>query len=95
MELQEQIDLLYAAQTGKKLEGQNKSSFQAPWWPVVNTQNMNFSANNYRIKREPRVIYVNEYETYTSGGYPNADFARSLSVDNAVRTAVKYIEVIE
>lgn len=60
---------------------------KSPAWPI---------SGEYRVKpREPKVIYVNEYERGESYGYPSKERALAGSGPRAIRKAVKYVEVIE
>jgi len=49
----------------------------------------------YRIKPEPRVIYVNEYPGGAPTCYLDKTVAKELAASNATRKAVRYIECPE
>lgn len=66
---------------------------------TVPIANYNFYHYQYRIKpREPRVIYVNLYNTNvdTNGyAYYDKDRAKDRCGNSAIGTAVKFVEIIE
>lgn len=45
---------------GKKIECKNKS-IKASHWQLANAPTWNFNNLDYRIKKEPRTFYCNEY----------------------------------
>ena len=63
-------------------------------WEDVKSVGFNYDPKRYRIKSEPRVLYVNEY---ADGGtaYRSRSHAIGVAGPLALRTAVKYVEVIE
>lgn len=52
------------------------------------------SLYEYRVKPEPKTIYVNEYPGYTCS-YSREDLAKSFAGADAIRVAVPYREIIE
>jgi hypothetical protein len=53
-----------------------------------------FNPENYRIKPEPRVIYVNEYDDACGwdAAYLSKDYALKSAATKCKRRAIKYIE---
>lgn len=51
--------------------------------------------SDYRIKPEPKELWVNEYGSGRGYGFPNADTAKKDAFHTAVRVAVHYREVCD
>jgi len=89
LETMEAIKIMDAYCDGKEIEANYGSG-----WVSINDPAWQFGDFKYRIKRKPKVIYVNEY----SPGYAHYDtFAEAIANahKNCTRIGVKYIEVIE
>ena len=91
------IEIMQAYVDGKTIESRRNSAVQ---WNHIDgkhaTPSWNFVEAEYRIKPEPKVIYVNEYTEGIKGFVFDdpKEAARGASV-SAKRIAVKYIQVIE
>lgn len=94
--LQEQLKIIQAAIDGKSIEFRAIHS-GIDWETSHNPAGFNFPAYVYRIKPEPRVIYVNEYSDNNLNGlrvHVDKDNAIMNSRDGCIRT-IKFIEVLE
>lgn len=87
----EMIAVIQAHKEGKKL--QVLYSLTASWEDISNPS-FNFSVCKYRVKPEPKTIYVNEY---TSGmcAHPTKEAALGVARSRCIRRSVKYVEVLE
>lgn len=88
----EKIAVMQAHEAGEVIEYAN--SGKSDWEEIIHPA-WDWASFDYRIKpREPRVIWVNEYE---GGGYLVFESESSATghARSAVRKAVKYVEVIE
>jgi len=98
----EMIAIIQAHKDGKEI--QIKRLSEGGWYGRLSpayTTRLDFTRYEYRIKPEPKVIWVNEYDDLMTGhnsessavdGVKCADGSNAL---DAVRIAVKYIEVID
>ncbi len=87
--LEEKIAVMQAFAGGKKVEFLDANG---KWTPVSNPT-WNWSLGDYRVKHEPRVIWVNEYLGTTNCGiaYLNELVAKEAALA-CTRTAVRYVE---
>lgn len=102
--IQEQIKLLQAVADGKTLQYQKKNSSDTQWFDASPTWHQNLIDGygelstvlyNWRIKPEPKVIWVNEYPSrFTPVIHFTESSAKQNADCNAVRVAVKYQEVL-
>ncbi|WP_155393941.1 hypothetical protein [Xanthomonas albilineans] len=99
-ETERAIEVMQAYVDGKEIEHRLLQSDKG-WssWASL-TQNWalwNWINQDYRVKPEPRVIYVNEYPPPGNYGcyYESAIDAETSANPHALRVAVKYQEVIE
>ena len=101
--IQEQIALLQAVADGKTLQFTSKA-YQYSWKDAdtdwhdrvkAGVHSIEVGVYNWRIKPEPRVIWVNEYSNNQSQfvHFTEASAKANASID-AVRVAVKYQEVL-
>ncbi len=83
---------------GKTIQNNLHSHVEEEWMDGGDDMEFNMPPENYRIKPEPRVIYVNMYnDNHGSFVHGTAEQARE-AVDEVVEgmePAVKFIEVIE
>lgn len=91
----EMIEVMQAFERGEKIECKYLRGNDI--WDVLPSPSWNWSECDYRIKaREPRVIWVNEYQYVDDTMHDTEEEARrDAGEGGAFRTAVKYIEVIE
>lgn len=83
-----------ALREGKALEWRTYDSFE-DWAPSVNL-NPNVASNiTYRIKPEPRTIWVNEYGDDPDAVHDSKDSAMRSAGAYATRIAVEYREVVK
>lgn len=101
--IQEQIALLQAVADGKTLEFTRKygcsrwAKPEASWVDslIIGTANFYFDIYNWRIKPEPKVLWVNEYSNHLSPGVHLTEASAKANASyNVVRVAVKYQEVL-
>ncbi len=85
------LPLVQALSEGKTL--QRKTSSDSEWADITECA-FTFDIECYRIKPEPRRIWVNEYE---SDGYfySTKQEANEKAASNCRRIAVEYVEVIK
>lgn len=90
----EMIAVMQAFERGEKIE--RRPDGRSPWVEVEEPA-FNWGTSDYRIKpREPRVIWVNEFQDGDVAAFPVKDWAARVgNSPKFKRTAVKYIEVIE
>lgn len=103
--IQEQIKLLQAVADGKTLQYRVKRDANSTEWKdasadwhnkikVGNTQ-FTFYVYDWRIKPEPKVIWVNEYPgNRISIPHLTESAAKQSAASDAVRVAIKYQEVL-
>jgi hypothetical protein len=91
-EIKRRIEIMQAWVDGKEVQFETASGWKdagPDFWMEFNFYNI-----KYRIKPEPRVIFVNEYEDYDIS-HRDKDTALECSRQDCIHKAVKYIEVIE
>jgi hypothetical protein len=92
--IQEKIAVMQAFAEGKEIEVQNRGGALRNWracekpawnWPIC----------NYRVKKEPMVVYVNVYPTHC--GPAHLEYSEAIKAKNPHSAGVtkKFIEVIE
>lgn len=101
--IQEQIALLQAVADGRTLQFDSKSyptnwkDANPDWHDGVKQgfQSIDVVSYNWRIKPEPKVLWVNEYSNHLSPGVHSTEAAAKANAShNVVRVAVKYQEVL-
>ncbi len=100
--IQEQIKLLQAIDDGKTLQSQFKvntnlwTDLSAEWHGRMKSGEYALETRSfrYRIKPEPKVIWVNEYANNCYGIYLDEETAKHYASYDAVSIAVKYQEVL-
>lgn len=101
--IQEQIKLLQAVADGKTLQYQKKNSSNTHWFDGSPTWHQNLIDGcgelspvlfNWRIKPEPKVIWINEYASGADAGHYSEQAAKKFAGADALRVAVKYQEVL-
>jgi len=87
--LEEKIAVMQAFADGKKIEFLNVNGE----WTPASKPTWDWGTYDYRVKHEPRVIWVNEYLGTTSCGiaYSNELVAKEASI-TCTRAAVRYVE---
>ncbi len=89
----EYLPLITALAEGKTIQFLNTTNKE---WRDCNTMNVfGYAPECFRIKPEPKVIWVNEYVDGEFYGYIAKDRALDQGNIQNTRRAVKYIEVIE
>ncbi len=92
-EAKEYLPLITALAEGKTIQFLNTTSKE---WRDCNTMNVfGYAPECFRIKPEPKVIWVNEYTDGNHNAYRSKERAMNMSKNDNTRVAVKYIEVIE
>ena len=101
--IQEQIALLQAIADDRTLQFASKSDptswkdANPDWHDGVKQgfQSIDVVSYNWRIKPEPKVLWVNEYSNHLSPGVHSTEAAAKANAsNNVVRVAVKYQEVL-
>ena len=92
-----QREIMQAYADGKTVE--LKSSADTKWAVSLNPGFDSWRTVDYRIKPEPKEIWVNEYKTSESDhdpvAYATSVNAKRAAAPSALRTAVKYVEAID
>ena len=100
--IEEQIKLLQAVLDGKTLQcasiidPTNWKDANPTWYDAVKrgNQSIDVACYNWRIKPEPKVIWVNEYQDGYAVGYSSECTAiKAAAASQFRRVAVKYQEV--
>lgn len=90
---EEIIAVVQAHKEGKKIEYRVKGTPRKNWNLTPLNPLWNFQVSDYRVKHEPQVIYVNEYENSICAHLSKKDALLASTLPK--RRAVKYVEVIE
>ena len=85
------LPIITAFADGKVIEWKNRDGV----WVVVGRPGFSNNPKNYRIKSEPKEIWVNEYSDGSKGLYADAALALAYSGASVTRKAVRYREVLE
>ena len=92
----EMIAIIAAHKDGKVIEWATKNELPLKWTPKPKALSFNFGTFDYRIKPEPRAIYVNEM---ASGNLESCNYMlEQVAKDQARRDGLitrKFIEVTE
>lgn len=91
-ETKKAIEVMQAFVDGKPCEW--KFEHIGPWDRVFRPT-WDWHKHDYRIKPEPKEIWVNEYDDGSASAYNSEDKALYAYNDGATRKAVRYREVIE
>lgn len=92
MTTKEMIAVMQAYEAGYKIQFMDKDDSK---WIIASTPSWNFEEYYYRVKPEPRVIYLNEYKRHDFNGSIAVDTpekARKNAAPDAIRTAVRFVE---
>lgn len=100
--IEEMIKLLQAVAEGKTLQFIDKHGSRdwvdasPDWHSGIKRGAISIAVEryNWRIKPEPKVVWVNEYHDGYPVAYPTKDHAKLNATSFAVRVAVKYQEVL-
>ena len=87
------IKVMQAFVDGKTIQLESKGV----WFDAPDRPSWNWASQNYRVKPEPVVVYINEYpgEERSFEAYDTKEMAENLASCNCLRVAVKFQEVIE
>ena len=85
------INVIQAHMDGKEIQATNS----AGGWSDARFPRWDFIRQGYRIKPEPKTIWVNEYDNRGKYIYGSKRAAESMAGEDVSRIAVKYQEVIE
>ena len=99
MTIEEMIAVLEAAKEGKEIEYRirpeyARSAAEGSWKKKVSSD-WNFARWEYRVRREPKEVWVNEYDHGMLAAHGSYDLAVAGSSTGAIRSAVHYREVID
>lgn len=90
MTVDQMIEVLNAYKAGKKIQFRQYGSLL--WEDCINNEpRWNWTYYDYRVKPEPKVIWVNEYDGYMYG-YDSKDEAMKYTNTEHIRNAVRYVE---
>jgi hypothetical protein len=89
-ETKKAIEVMQAFVDGKAIQ-----CYSGFGWEPIKEPFWRWGSVNYRIKPEPKEIWVNEYSDGSNYGYDCRDNAIAAARDDAARKAVRYREVIE
>ena len=89
MTLAEKIAVMQAAVRGETIECAINGRED---WELNLSPAWNWDQFDYRVKPQPKVIWVNEYEDGGDVLHPSEVSARTHAGLLAIRTAVKYVE---
>jgi hypothetical protein len=95
MTIDEMIAVLQAAKAGKKIQERSRTCQFLPPWADSPTPSWNFPLFDYRVKSEPRTIWVNEYGQHLATHSSKESALEAAKTNQPYRTAVKFVEVIE
>jgi hypothetical protein len=94
-EFQHRIEVMQAFEDGKQIQYNNKATGGKRWCDGLSPV-WDWTASDYRIKPEPKVIYVNEYDKgQVDFYYKSKEQARMSSTTRCLRVGVEYKEVIK
>jgi hypothetical protein len=98
-ETKKAIEVMQAFVDGKEIQDRNRK-FGGEWYMTVVGGGLggpmwSWSTTEYRVKPEPKEIWVNEYSDGSSYGYDCRDNAIAADPFGPLRKAVRYREVIE
>ena len=96
----EQITIIAALRDGNTIEWKRKSCQHEPWpWMTCNLDLVDpcfdFADCIYRVKPEPKTIWVNEYDAGISIAYRTRETAEREATPEVTRIAVQYREVVK
>jgi len=92
----EMIEVIQAHKEGKEIQCRLKDpSLDEMGWLTKGGDTFNFTDYIYRIKPEPKEIWVNEHRQAVDIGYSSREEAVNHAYWDAERVAVHYKEVIE
>lgn len=97
MTIDEIIAVLQAFKDGKAIQFAVRKSDPRKWLELsIRDLAWNFASYEYRVKPEPRTIWVNEYPDGSGTVHHSDEVAvRAAHGCCPVRAAVKYVEVID
>lgn len=95
MTIDEMIAVLQAAKDGKEIQWRPVSERLDFPWKDSSATALNFADYQYRVKPEPRTIWVNEYPDQLCAYESEQLAVARAGSDPTNRKAVKYVEVIE
>lgn len=89
-------ELIQARGTLPGAEGwSDMDCYGAPWSAEFGPPTWNWGTCEYRIKPEPRVLYVNEYDDNLSNTHHMSESAAHLNAtSNRVHRVLKFVEVL-
>ena len=89
----EMIAVIQADKEGKKLEFRRKKAGNLESWDTVQSPVWDFNAYDYRVKKEPMVLWVNIYLDGSYNSYRDENTAKQLVVKSSGVRTVKLVEV--
>ena len=92
MTLDQMIEVLTAYKAGKKIEVKGHGGVK---WHKTSMSAWDFVECDYRVKPEPKVLWVNEYKDGDGYGHATRKNAEEASRDQHTRIAVRYVEMPE
>lgn len=99
MTIEEMVQVLEAFKDGKEIEYRLRPEYwrscHEGGWKKMVCSDWNFARWEYRVRREPKEIWVNEYEDGIHAGHDSRGRAEAFCASYAIRRAVRYREVID
>lgn len=92
MTVDQMIEVLTAYKAGKKIEVKGHDGVK---WHNTSLPAWDFAECDYRVKPEPKVIWVNEYADGSGIGYTSEAAAKAFLGNHHKRVAVRYVEMPE
>lgn len=91
----EMIAVIAAHRDGKVIELCERHSNTGTGWQLCKKPIWDFFHYDYRIKPEPRVIWVNEYDGTLGMNQYNSEENARRAADKHTARQVKFVEVLE
>jgi len=88
MTVDQMIEVLTAYKAGKKVQVKLMQG-----WADVDDPKWSFDVDDYRVKPEPKVLWVNEYKNGSGYGHTTRENAEGVARESHTRIAVRYVEM--
>lgn len=92
MTVDQMIEVLTAYKAGKKIEVKGHDGVK---WHNTPKPAWDFVECDYRVKPEPKVLWVNEYKNGSGYGHTTRENAEGVARESHTRIAVRYVEMPE
>lgn len=93
MTIDQMIEVLQAAKQGKRIEYKQGDSC---WLSLPEvTEYWDFVHNTYRVKREPRIVYCNEYPDGSLGLPVHSTAGEVKAIGRGMAKVLRFVEAID